>query len=156
MIHSMEGQHHPLLITLCSLFTIFYHNIIALCNLYIYFDHFFGSNPSICHFSIHRRLPIFQQRDRILHTKFNLTLGLPLHFSCGRLCVLHTFLHSQWRFQKQWSKMRTTRVPPPLPSTPLQMTHSNTWPELLVMSFFKLTNFCFWHGKNKDCWKCCR
>lgn len=76
----------------------------------------------------------------------NLTLGLPLHLSCGRFCVLQTFLHSQCRFQKQRSKMRTAPVPPPLPSTPLQMTHSNTWPELLVLSFFKLTNFCFWQG----------
>lgn len=53
MIHSMEGQHHSLLITLCSLFTKFYHNIIALFNLYResdFFFFFFGSNPSICYF----------------------------------------------------------------------------------------------------------
>lgn len=77
MIHSMEGQHHSLLMTLCSLFTIFCHNIVALCNLYIYIDLFFGSNPSICHFSVHRRLPIFQQGGRILHTKFKPDLGPP-------------------------------------------------------------------------------
>lgn len=32
MIHIMEGQHHSLLITLCSLSTKFNHSIVALCN----------------------------------------------------------------------------------------------------------------------------
>lgn len=89
MIHSMKGQQHALLITLCSLFTKSYHDIVALCNLYIYIysDNFFGNNPSICHFSIHRCLLIFRQRDRILHAKFKPDLGPPSPFvSWQTLC----------------------------------------------------------------------
>lgn len=131
-----EGQHHSLLITLCSLFTNFYHSIVVLCNFF-----FFGEQSKLSVIFPLTDAYWFSSREAEYCTpSLNLTLGLPSHLSCGRLCVLQTFLHCQCRFQKQWSKMRTTHVPPPLPSTPLQMSHSNTWPELLIMSLFKLTS----------------
>lgn len=37
-----EGKHHSLLITLCSLFTKFYHSIVVLCNFFF----FLVRNPS--------------------------------------------------------------------------------------------------------------
>lgn len=66
MIHIMEGQHHSLLITLCSLFTKFYHSIVALCS--------FPPLP------LYRCLLIFQQGGRILHIKFKPHLGPPSPF----------------------------------------------------------------------------
>lgn len=141
MIHSTEGQQHALLITLCSLFTKSYHDIVALCNLYIYIVIIFLVTIQASAIFPFIDAYWFSSREtEYCMPSLNLTLGLPLHLSRGRLCVPQTFLHSHCRFQKQSSKMRTTHVPPPLPSTPLQMSHSNTWPELLIMSFSKLTS----------------
>lgn len=103
----------------------------------------FGDNPSICHFSIHRCLLIFQQKDRIQHTKFKPDLEPPSPF------VL-------WQ---TWCSTDLPLLPVQVPKTVIQNENksgptSNTLNSSADESFKHLTraahyillqtNFCFW------------
>lgn len=134
-----EGQHHSLLITLCSLFTNFYHSIVALCNFFF----FWWEIQAICNFSPHRCLLIFQQGGRILHTKFKPDLGPPFPFVLWQTLCSADFPPLPVQVPKTVIQNENNPCPT---SITLNPSADESFKHLTRAAHYVLfqTNFCFW------------
>lgn len=139
MIHSREGQHQPYVLYLPNFTT-----VLLLCATYRLIIFLVAIQAPVI-FTLIDACWFSSREAEYCTPSVNLSLGLPLHLSRGRLCVLQTFLHSQCRFQKL---IQNENDPCPTSIT-LNSSADESFKHLTRAAHDVLlqANFCFWQCK---------